>query len=129
MGFFAILRSQGQANPPQIVACHLNLWVLTGLLGRRIFAWDVGLRIKPEGAHAQCFRIALPACAEAYGYEDLSSLMSEPKVAELIFGRPVTYPEKNTICLGKESFTISAVPSANVKVDEKRSGPDFTIWE
>ncbi len=129
MGFFAVLRDPDNDTPFTVVECHINLWVLNGLFGRSTLTWDIGLRIRTEEAALRKFQIALPSGTDKEGFEDLSDRLLNDQVAQLIFGRPVTFPEHRTINYGKGPLPLSGVPSANVVIDEQRSSSDFTLWK
>jgi hypothetical protein len=91
MGFFAVVR----ANPTDdfsIVECHINLWCLAGLLKRRVFFLDVGLRLRAGEKAISTFEMALPFGIygkEADGFKDLHSLFGDDDVCQLVFGRHV----------------------------------------
>jgi hypothetical protein len=128
MAFFAVLRDPADAPPGfAIRACHVNLWVLKGLFGRRNFIWDLGLEITP-GIHGfQRFQIAVPSGIADDGLSDLYDKLVDQNVAQLIFGRPVTL-HGNTINYGSGQLRLSRVPPAEAQVDRSRSGRGFTIW-
>ncbi len=129
MGFFAVLKNDKDDPALEISECHLNLWVLTGLLGRPRFLLDIGLHVKSGETPVREFQIAIPAGAERYGFEDLGGRLLSQQTAQLIFGKPVKYPTAEVIDYGKGSLSISRVPSANVVLDEERSGADFTLFK
>lgn len=128
MGFFAILRKDGDRSDLEVVECHLNLWVLPGLLGERPFYCDVGLHIRTGDTPLRELRIALPAGANKCGFEDLGNRLTSQQVAQLIFGKPVTYPSPDSIDYGQGQLKILLVPSANLELDKERSTSDFTLW-
>jgi hypothetical protein len=130
MGFFAILR-QGADEPDSFAVneCHVNLWALKGIL-RRDFYWDVGLRIRAVNGDFHTFQLAIPSGVPFDGLTDLSETLLTPRIAEMIFGRPIeTYGQKRQINYdGKGPILLSYVPSAEAALDSARSGSDFTLW-
>src|SRR4030081_3566063 len=87
MPFFAVLGEAGLR--PDIQKCHINLWVLPGLL-RTHFYCDVGLKLRvPEGAELRQLRILLPFGTQRGSLTDLSPLMRQPDVLRLVFGERV----------------------------------------
>jgi hypothetical protein len=93
MGTFAVVQHSGQ--PAFTVdACHLNLWSLSGLFGRRVFLWDVGLTLEAAGAgsdkEVSKIDLLLPFATEPDAFKDLSKEILDQDVARLIFGKSVS---------------------------------------
>jgi len=100
MGYFAVL---GAARNMEVVRCHVNLWVVGGLLGDRFF-FDIGLGLRakppPAGeAAVQCttLRLALPFSVLDEHFEDLSASILNQRTASLVFGQPVTVTAQKEI--------------------------------
>jgi hypothetical protein len=89
MGFFAVMRENAY-DDFDVIACHLNLWSLGGLLGHRVFLFDVGLRLKNKRENGLTkVRLAIPFGTDKESLEDLHDMMLDQSAARLIFGRPV----------------------------------------
>jgi hypothetical protein len=89
MSFFAVMRDDSDDNF-DVIACHLNLWSLRGLLGHRVFLFDVGLRLKNKREKGLSkVRLAIPFGTDKESLEDLHDMLLNQSAARLIFGRPV----------------------------------------
>ena len=134
MGFFAVVR----ANPTDdfsIVECHINLWCLAGLLKRRVFFLDVGLRLRAGEKAISTFEMALPFGIygkEADGFKDLHSLFGDDDVCQLVFGRHVDrqgqklkYQSSN---LGLTEIQPVDFDLAQCKLVDEYSGQDYSYW-
>ena len=131
MGFFAVLRDPDD-EAFRVLECHVNLWSLAALLGRRTFFWDVGLRIRSaSGEPVTKIQLALPFgtfAPEEAGLEDLRALILNQQTARLIFGRPIT-TDGDTIDWGKGRVTVVNVPKSDAERLPNRSGRDFSFWK
>jgi hypothetical protein len=133
MGFFAVARDPTD-NTFEVLQCHLNLWSLGGLFGRRVFLLDIGLRIKAGGdGDVSRFQLAIPFGIDEKGYEDLYEYFIQLRIAELIFGRPVTVSASRLrieyFTNGKTSFDeINVTPISRADIDKKLSGKDSSFW-
>jgi hypothetical protein len=142
MGYFAIVRVPKDPTGFEVVACHLNVWSLSASFKRRVFFWDVGIRLRAGEKEITNLSLALPVRVhdkEANGIEDLHDLIVNPKAAELIFNRPVTvngsiitYPS-STVVDGKTVATETQLKASRIiigetKLDENLSGRDFSFW-
>jgi hypothetical protein len=111
MGYFAILKDTNADSDIELEfpRCHINIWALKGLYGRRI-VFDVGIAIRakpPEKVDPdkkptvpRSIRLALPftvfgvdekAPAEIseHSFEPLDEQILDQKSATLVFGEPV----------------------------------------
>lgn len=133
MGFFAVARDPTD-HTFEVSQCHLNLWSLAGLFGRRVFLLDIGLRIKAGGdGDVSRFQLAIPFGIDEKGYEDLYEYFIQLRIAELIFGRPVTVSASRIrieyFINGKTSFDeINVTPISRAEIDKKLSGKDSSFW-
>lgn len=125
MGTFAVVRHDGEPGFT-VDACHLNLWSLSGLLGRRVFFWDVGLTLaaSEEGEKKGVSKIdlLLPFETEPDAFKDLSNEILDQKVAHLLFGRSVTVKEDTNVV----SFTGDAA-RPDLKIKSVTATPDETF--
>lgn len=121
MSYFAVLSEQ----PDQIAIahCHLNIWVLTGLFGRRVFYLDVGLGIKVSGSRPAKLSIALPGAVSDGDAEDLRQITL--KNANLIFGEPAKVVDRR-IEYGNDTLCVSGVRASR---DTNCGGEDYCIWD
>ena len=92
MGTFAVIH---HADEPEITvdACHLNLWSLAGLFGRRVFLWDVGLTLEAAAGEEKGVKkidLLLPFVTEPDAFKDLSKEILDQDVARLVFGKSVS---------------------------------------
>jgi len=91
MGSFAIIQESKESL--QIHNCQLNLWSLSGLFGRRIFLWDVGLVLEAseDGEDKKVSKIGLllPFRTESDAFKDLSKEILDPSTAQLLFGKSI----------------------------------------
>jgi hypothetical protein len=126
MGFFAVLKNS--ADNFNVKECHINLWALKGVLGRRKFLWDIGLRIEPGQTPLSRFQIALPSEIPPDGMTDLYDKLLIDSVGQLIFGRPVNVVNGNTIDYGEGPLRLSRVPPSQASIDNTRSNSGFTLW-
>jgi hypothetical protein len=134
MGFFAVVRT----NPTDdfsVVECHINLWCLAGLLKRRVFFFDVGLRLRAGVRDVSTIEMALPFGIygkEANGFEDLQPLFRDDAVCQLVFGRQVDregqklrYQSSNS---GPTEIQTVDLDIAQCKRLDEYSGHDFSYW-
>lgn len=98
MGYFAVLSDK--PSDITVVRCHLNLWVLPGLLWRRVFYFDAGIGLRfgvGSDTAARTFKLALPFGVEEGGHLDISShLLSNSDTAMLVFGQKVRVTRDGT---------------------------------
>src|ERR1035438_4562491 len=87
MAYFSIIRDRDNKRF-DVVACHLNFWILPGILGRK-FLLDVGIRIKAAEDGLTAFLVTLPVAVSGEGVMDLHDVLLNPGTAELVFGRPI----------------------------------------
>src|SRR5882724_1450988 len=127
MGFFAVLREPGDGQF-QVINCHINVWSLASLLFRRVLVFDVGLLIEAQQPVSR-IQLALPFGTDGEHPEDLTDLMKDLRIAELIFGEPTTIAE--TQGETKLNFGVGDVPLVNIMVsqaDQILNARDFSIW-
>src|SRR2546428_3802749 len=85
MSFFAVLKTENSAAL-SVVDCHLNLWSIGGLLGHRLFIFDVGLGL--DGLDHQgtsMFELAIPFGTRAGRLIDLGPKLKNEEILNLIF--------------------------------------------
>lgn len=109
MGFFAVVRDSPDEPPFKVLECHLNLWSLGGL-GRRVFKFDVGLRLQGSDDFSE-FRLAVPFGTSRY--KNLARATRNNEIAELLFGGPAPAP---------------VAVSYTAQVEPAMSGKDYTLW-
>jgi hypothetical protein len=129
MGFFAVLKDPDDPSGAfEVKECHVNLWVLRGLLARRSFVWDVGLHISASLGAFSKFQIALPSGSPSDGMTDLHDRLLTARVGELIFGQPVNITNGSTIDYGRGPLLLSRVPPSQAARDGNISNTGFTLW-
>ncbi|MQA66925.1 MAG: hypothetical protein GEU76_13660 [Alphaproteobacteria bacterium] len=135
MGYFAVC-NRGAATTFTVEACHLSFWVLLQPWThafRKIFLFDVGLRIRPKG-EVRRFRVALPFDTETGDLIDLSDVVLDPKLGALIFGRPtkisgdqieyISPTGTNTV----KDRVIGVSTDASCAEAETAKDVDFSTW-
>ncbi len=129
MGFFAILKDPGDpTNGFSIRECHINLWALRGLFGRRNFFWDVGLRVRAGTTPFQNFQVALPSGMPKSALTDLYDKLLDQKIGRLIFSHAVNVVNGDTIDYGSGPLRLSHIPPTDARIDETKSDDEFTLW-
>jgi len=123
MGFFAVLKDSSD-NPFEVIQCHLNLWSLAGLLGRRTFFWDVGLWLKADKGTVTSFQLALPFGTERTQMKDLHDHVLNQSIAQLIFGKPVNI-QPSAIDWGYGPIDVAYV----IKGIKEQSEKGFSRWK
>jgi len=126
MGFFAILKDPSD-NPFDVIECHLNLWSLGGICGRRIFVFDVGLRLKAGKRNVSKFQLILPFGTDESGMQDLHDVILNQQVAHLIFGRPVEI-QQSTLDYGYGPIAVTFVPASDAHLVKERSSKGVSFW-
>jgi hypothetical protein len=133
MGYFAVLQPPG-GSPFSVAHCHINLWVLSALGGNRYFL-DVGLNIQAgQQANVAGLQLALPFGTDKNGLQDLTNLLTQPQIADLIFGVPTQCNDKQ-ISFNKEgqayTLTLTSVLAENSHDGSRRiEGKRFySLWE
>lgn len=125
MGFFGVATAS-EAVDLRIVACHLNLWSLDALFGRRILTLDVGLRLRAiTGAKPKTFTIVLPCDADPTSPEDLSSLLKDDQVRTIIFARSIPYADGVMTVHGEQ---VALMPLDTHATKLEHSGEAFSQW-
>ncbi len=93
MGCFAVIRDLEEPDF-SVTACHLNFWSLSGLFGRRVFLWDVGLTLEAnedmEDKGLSKISLLLPFGTEHEAFKDLSKDILDQNIARLLFGKSVS---------------------------------------
>ncbi len=87
MAYFAIVKDRDN-KAFEVPICHLNLWVLPGLIGL-CFQFDAGIHLRANEDGLTSFLLALPFSVAKDGIEDLHDLLLNRETAQLIFGEPV----------------------------------------
>lgn len=126
MAFFAVLRDEEQPLQFTVKACHINLWSLAALWGRRRLLLDVGLRLLAHGDPIDRLSIALPFATSAI--TDISAAVLERRTASLIFDEDVTFPEPNVIHLHQEDLEVRGIQESRSEPDKGRASRDFSLW-
>lgn len=135
MAYFAVVRD-AYDDDFNVVACHVNLWALSASLKRRIFWCDVGLRLRGGAREISKLSLALPFRTEDNGVEDLSDVILEQKVAELVFGKPVridgsTINYSSAGAGGQDvttSLNVLSIIRGETEINQSLSGDDFCYW-
>lgn len=137
MAYFAIVREHAE-DTFEVSACHINFWLLPATFRRRVFVCDIGLRLKAIDRELTTFGIALPLGTydlDANGLEDLFELMKNPIVAELVFGKPVSFNNsrvKYSSLIGdtetETELNITPISEGDTQIKKHLSGKTFTYW-
>ena len=125
MGFFAVLADDSDKRF-KVKECHLNLWSLGGF-GRRVFYWDVGLRLEADQGKLSKFQLVIPFGTEGAGIQDLGDCLLDQNVAHLIFGKPVKIQDSN-IDYGQGPLSVGNVPRTDARLVKERSDKDVSFW-
>ena len=132
MGSFAVLHPDDD-DDFAVDACHLNLWSLSGFL-RRILYLDVGLMIRAGGHRVGAIEVLLPVDIQAAsaldGAEDISSRITDERVASLIFGEPVTVSGSTLTLTAGSSFRVLGIRAFNKDVTASRelAKAGMSLW-
>jgi hypothetical protein len=119
MGFLGIMQDPNGAAfcVPEL---NVNLWVLPGLLGRRVVYLEVGIHLQaPSEAALTSFVLLLPGGTDAKPV-DLGDTLIDPKVAKLIFGEQVDIDVKE----GK----LLPISTTETSKDAAKSDSNFSHW-
>ena len=126
MGFFAVLNDPTDAACDfTVLKCHVNFWSLSGILGRRNYFWDVGLDIKVGAHQFSSFQVAIPSGTTNSVY-DLHDKMQDPRIGEMIFGKPVQ--------VGANAIEYDGTPlqlprlAASDAILDTRGARNFSLW-
>jgi hypothetical protein len=130
MSFFAVLRDGSEDNF-DVIACHLNLWSIGGLLGHKVFLFDVGLRLKNK--HEKDLtkvRLAIPFGTDKESLEDLHDMLLNQSAARLIFGRPVKIDGSKIDYDTGVQIPVAAVSSgeSELKTEFSDSRRGYSLW-
>jgi hypothetical protein len=135
MGSFSILK-QPQEPVYQVDECHINLWSLGGLFGRRTYFFDIGLilTVNDLNSKVDTIRISLPfrTLGDKSEWKDLAStIKSDPQTAQLVFGRPASiFGDLISFRPGVAGNPNPKLPLKLVTVREATQSSEFgpTIW-
>jgi hypothetical protein len=131
MGFFAVVRHP-EAPEFSIETCHINLWSLPGLF-RQLFYWDVGLHIRATDGKISKIQLALPFGTEDGSLSDLHDQVCDPKVAQLIFGKPVRTDQAHGKIIiersdGDLEWDVMSIAQAKCERVVALSSSTFSFW-
>lgn len=131
MGYFAVLAPPGP--PFGVEKCHLNFWVLNAIGGYRYYL-DVGLNIAAGGSAVTRIQLALPFETADDALSDLTELLTDQKISNLIFGVPTNYTN-NTITFQKdqvaESLRLVRVLAPDAADGSRRTQGNkyYSLWD
>ncbi|HZU98893.1 MAG TPA: hypothetical protein VFF73_19455, partial [Planctomycetota bacterium] len=150
MAYFALIRDEPQpaastagTQPTQgtisLKDLHLNLWCLPAWpLGiRRIFFFDIGLRLRVENAPVTSFQLALPFGTDGdpkKSIRDLAPALQSKEVAQLIFNREVEVSAGVQTTLSVKGKTVDLklflreIDVSGCTLDKDRSAEVFSVW-
>jgi hypothetical protein len=131
MGFFGVASVGEPASAPTIEHCHLNLWVLGGLLGYRVCYLDVGLAMQAGEAPVKEIKVGVPAATdEAPGraIDSLARELADPVIAGLIFARRDVLHDGRLKVTPREQMRILDIDRPNCKLAEQPRHPFFSLW-
>jgi hypothetical protein len=126
VAFFAVLRDEEQSLDFSVKACHINLWSLAALGGRRRLLLDVGLRLVAGDEPIDRLSIAIPLATSAI--KDISHTVLERRTASLVFDEDVTFPRQNVIHYRQEDLEVRGIQESRSEPDEGRAARDFSLW-
>jgi len=127
VGFFAVAPLQDDPDF-DLIALHLNLWVLGGLFGYRAVYLDVGLRLRPNEEQLGRFRLGLPIGTRDDSLVSLRDVMTDPVVASLIFARENVIVGDHQLNLDGQRIPLLRLDSANSMREARGNHHDFSIW-
>lgn len=129
MSFFAVLKAEN-STALQILDCHLNLWSMEGILGHRLFFFDVGLAVNGcDQQGTSTFELAIPFGTRAGGLSDLGQKLRNEEVLNLIFSGSAKLSASGTqssIDYGGKQLRLCFVDTG--KSQQVTDTPDFSIW-
>jgi hypothetical protein len=126
VAFFAVLRDEERPLQFTVKACHINLWSLAALWGRRKLLLDVGLRLLAQDDPIDRLSIALPVATSAI--MNISAAVLDQRTASLIFDEDVTLPEQNVIHLRHGNLEVRGIQESRSEPDKGRASRDFSLW-
>ncbi len=127
MGFLGIMQDPHGA-PFCVPELNVNLWVLPGLLGRRVVYLEVGIHLQaPSEAALTSFILLLPGGTEEQPV-DLADPLVDPKVAKLIFGEQVDIKEGRLCFAEGKDVEILPISTTETIKDATKSDSNFSHW-
>lgn len=124
MGTFAVLN----AGQDFIVrSCHLNLWCLRGLLLRRVFYWDVGLRIQAGGKPVQELEVLLPFGTDKKSLSDITDAFADSRTVRIVFGKRGDVGGGGLV-LDNELVERLALELSNSRLNKDDSEVKYSRW-
>src|SRR6266702_839412 len=91
MGTFCVLQPDEKPCSIEVKDCHINVWSLDGLFGRRVLLLDVGLRLRASSADQQALTLVIPGETATDGPIDLVPFLRDTNTLTLIFAQPVPF--------------------------------------
>jgi hypothetical protein len=114
LAYFAVARAADSAGF-EVHRCHINLWVLGGLVGYRVAYFDVGLHVRATGGGLTALDLALPFGAIPSGFSSLRDELRDAKIANLIFA------DENALVGGSLVLEDKKDPVPILQIDPQRS--------
>jgi hypothetical protein len=132
MGYFAVATEEGGPSF-QVAQCHINLWQLQGTLSWPEYLFDVGLRLRASDEDdLSSLQLGLPFRTKEESLTDLSEMMLQPNVAQLIFGKPIAGLQADRITIdfdwGTETFRLLSVQERASEYRARQSSETFSLW-
>jgi hypothetical protein len=129
MGFLGVMQDPHGAAfcVPEL---NVNLWLLPGLLGRRVVYLDIGIHLQaPSEAALTSFVLLLPGGTDDKP-EDLADRLIDLKVARLIFDEQVDIDFKEGKLCFTEGKNVEVLPISTTETtkDEHKSDSNFSYW-
>ena len=131
MGFFGVASVGEPASAPIAEHCHLNLWVLGGLLGYRVCYLDVGLALRAGEEPVKEIKVGVPAATDEKPKRAIDSLagqLADPVIAGLIFARRDVLHDGRLEVTRGEQLQILDIDRPNCKLAEQPRHRFFSLW-
>jgi len=128
MGFLGIMQDPNGAAF-RVSELNVNLWVLPGLLGRRVVYLDVGIHLQaPSAAALTSFVLLLPGGTDEV--VDLADALTDSKVAKLIFGEQVDIDSNEGKLCFVEGEDVEILPISRTETTKvaAKSDSNFSHW-
>ncbi|KRC61171.1 hypothetical protein ASE14_09590 [Agromyces sp. Root81] len=130
MTFFAVLDAADleQRTGFEVTRLHLNLWSLAAIgVHRRMFVFDVGIRIKATQEPVSKISLALPF--DTLEPESLFDKVMDPRIAALIFDSQITAINDSTLDYENGPFKVIDVRAKAATRADEYTSPGFSLWD
>jgi len=135
--FFCVLRQPGNLNF-SVQKLDINLWILPGIIGRRVMFCDVGVKLiieSPSTANPEPlqFSLGIPLATEGTLSDLVPKFYTDRELANLVFGNTATAPvivnHRYHYNDGDSDMMLAPVKNSDCKVQHGDKRSPYSLWD